>query len=128
MVVVASLMLWLLFTRETLTLSVLRDRNPLYVPLSDGQVRNGYTLKIINRAPEARTFTVTTAGVEGATVAMTGHRPAVVEVPADDIGSFHVFVSGAPPAGGSSGLTIVVRDGKDGRIVSEDTTFRGPER
>jgi hypothetical protein len=52
----------------------------------------------------------------------------VFQVPADDIGSFRVFVSGPPPEGGSTGITFVVRDTKDGRIVSEDTTFRGPEK
>lgn len=128
MVALSALMLWLLMSRETLTLNVLRDRNPLYVTLSDGTVRNGYTLKVINRAPEDRHFIITTAGMPGTSIAMTGQETAAIDVPADDIGSFRVFVSGAAPAGGSHGLTIIIRDDKDGRIVSEDTTFRGPDR
>jgi cytochrome c oxidase accessory protein FixG len=39
---------WLL--RQEVTLAVLRDRAPLFVSLSDGGVRNGYTLKIANKA------------------------------------------------------------------------------
>jgi cytochrome c oxidase accessory protein FixG len=39
---------WLL--RQEVTLAVLRDRAPLFVTLSDGGVRNGYTLKIVNKA------------------------------------------------------------------------------
>ncbi len=124
----AGLMTWLLLTRETLTLNVLRDRNPLYVTLSDGNVRNGYTLKIINRAPEARTFAVTTAGVADSKVSINGRDDATVTIPADDIESVRVFVSGPPPAGGSHGMTFIVRDETDGRIVSEDTKFRGPEQ
>ena len=45
--VIVMLGAWLL--RETLTLTVLRDRAPLYVQLSDGSVRNAYTLKLANK-------------------------------------------------------------------------------
>ena len=37
-----------LLTRSTVGLSVLRDRAPVFVPLADGSLRNGYTLKIAN--------------------------------------------------------------------------------
>jgi cytochrome c oxidase accessory protein FixG len=42
---------WLL--RQDVTLSVLRDRAPLFVHLSDGGIRNAYTLKIANKRREA---------------------------------------------------------------------------
>jgi len=45
--VIVMLGAWLL--RETLTLTVLRDRAPLYVQLSDGGLRNAYTLKLANK-------------------------------------------------------------------------------
>ena len=42
-------------TAAMLEVSVLHDRNPLFVQLSDGGVRNGYTLKILNKtARDAR--------------------------------------------------------------------------
>ena len=47
-----------LATRGTLALSVLHDRAPLFVTLSDGGVRNGYTLKIASKAHEERTLTL----------------------------------------------------------------------
>ncbi len=43
-----------LLLRPTLDVNVLRDRNPLFVKLSDGGVRNGYTLKILNKLHEPR--------------------------------------------------------------------------
>src|SRR5690348_14439272 len=42
---VSAIMLLGLSTRHTLELDVLRDRNPNYVTLADGAVRNAYTLK-----------------------------------------------------------------------------------
>lgn len=51
---VALVMLGAFLLRETATLAVLRDRAPLYVRLSDGGIRNAYTLKLGNRTrPEA---------------------------------------------------------------------------
>ncbi len=49
LVAVCAVMLGAWLLRETLTLAVLRDRAPLYVALSDGGVRNAYTLKLVNK-------------------------------------------------------------------------------
>lgn len=46
-VVAAMLGAWML--RATLTLSIERDRAPLFVQLSDGGIRNAYTLKLANK-------------------------------------------------------------------------------
>ena len=42
-------MLGAFLMRSTLDVTVLRDRAPLFVRLSDGGVRNGYTIKIVNK-------------------------------------------------------------------------------
>jgi len=125
--IVSLLMLYALFSRDTLTLNILRDRNPLYVTLSDGSVRNGYTLKIINRAHEIRRFRIEHAGVANAQLTVFGRKKAEIEVPADDILSAKVYVSGPAPAGGKQGLTISVTDTADNRTARDATTFRGPE-
>jgi cytochrome c oxidase accessory protein FixG len=127
-VALSMLMVYALFTRDTLSLNILRDRNPLYVTLSDGSVRNGYTLKIINREREARPFRVEITGLSNARLAITGLREPEFEVPADDIRSVKVFVSGPSPAGGKQDLTISITDLVDGRTVREATTFRGADQ
>ena len=40
--------------RSTVELSVLHDRAPLFVPLADGSLRNGYTVKIVNKTQTHR--------------------------------------------------------------------------
>jgi polyferredoxin len=47
---------WLL--RQEVTLAILRDRAPLFVELSDGGIRNAYTLKIANKTREAGALTL----------------------------------------------------------------------
>jgi len=57
LVIAVMLGAWLL--RETTTLAVIRDRAPLFVALSDGGVRNGFTLKIANKLCSTDVLTLT---------------------------------------------------------------------
>ena len=65
-------MLTVLSLRSPLELNVLHDRNPLYVQLKDGGIRNGYDVKILNMTPDPRTVTVTTEGLPGAEMSLAG--------------------------------------------------------
>ncbi len=67
-VAIGLAMLAMLATRERLDVHVLPDRNPLFVVLSDGSVRNGYELKILNMKGEQREFEVTIHDLDGALI------------------------------------------------------------
>ena len=43
-----------LLMRSSIGLSVLHDRAPLFVRLPDGDLRNGYTVKIVNKGRTSR--------------------------------------------------------------------------
>ena len=55
---VCGLMLKSLIYKSTLEISAIPDRNPIFVRLSDGSIRNGYTIKISNKTHEKRIFSV----------------------------------------------------------------------
>jgi cytochrome c oxidase accessory protein FixG len=61
-----------LMLRDRLQLDVLHDRNPQYVLESDGSIRNGYTVKILNMVPEPRLVTLSVRGMPGATMNIAG--------------------------------------------------------
>jgi len=61
-----------LMARDRLELNVQHDRNPQYVLLSNGDIQNGYTVKILNMIPEPRQVTLSLAGLEGATMSIPG--------------------------------------------------------
>jgi len=65
-------MLVLLAVRDRLDINVLHDRNPLFVQLSDGDIRNGYTVKILNKRAEPRTFRLSVEGLKGARMFLAG--------------------------------------------------------
>ncbi len=134
MLLVGAVMLYALLTRESLGLSVLHDRNPLYTPLSDGSVRNGYTLKISNKTHDGRNFVLTLDGPAGATAMRVGGDTAGAAphfpVGPDQIASFRVFVT--VPAGAltdeSAALTMILSDPGSGTRAVEETSFRGPAK
>ncbi len=70
--VVSVLMVWGLLLRQATDLHVVRDRNPLFIRLHDGQVRNGYTLKISNHSFQPATYRLSFSGVPGALLKTPG--------------------------------------------------------
>ena len=67
-------MLVTLINRTQLDVNVVPDRNPLFVTLSDGSIRDGYTIKILNKRQEARTFRLSISDLPGATMEMVGEE------------------------------------------------------
>jgi len=135
-VIVSGIMLVAFVERSTLNISVLRDRGVLFVPLSDGGVRNGYTLKILNKEHEPRSFELTTEGLPRAAIRILGLEAGarnVITVPTDNLRELRVFVTVLeasvsklkPPA---TSFRFVVRDMMTKQEVTRPTTFRSPKR
>ncbi|HEY5793991.1 MAG TPA: cytochrome c oxidase accessory protein CcoG [Bosea sp. (in: a-proteobacteria)] len=69
---VGGAMVYQLATRRTVELSVLHERSPLFVRLSDGSIRNAYTIRILNKRPHERPFALTVQGLPGLRVETVG--------------------------------------------------------
>ena len=66
-----------LATRNASGLAVIHDRNPLYVTLHDGSIRNAYTVRLSNKIPDMRHFEIRIEGFEPSQVdAVGGQRGA----------------------------------------------------
>ena len=128
LLVVAGIMVFAFATRSDLELNLLRDRNPLFVTLSDGSIRNGYTLKILNKANEERSFALSVEDLPGAVVTLAADAdPGAIVAPADKVLALRVFVA-APAASleGESTAIVFLLTGADGRVERAATVFRGP--
>ena len=134
-VLVGFIMLVAFAGRSTLDISVQRDRATLFVPLSDGGIRNTYTLKILNKEHEPRTFALSIKGLPGARMRVLGAEPnaaAMITVPTDNLREIRVFVTVpsdgvaklAPPA---TAFSFVVQDTKTAQKTRRETTFRSPK-
>jgi cytochrome c oxidase accessory protein FixG len=134
--VVGLVMLAALLARPDLEVSVLHDRNPIYVKRSDGGVHNGYTVKILNKAYRPRDFTIAVRDLPGARLSVVGQEQRaepVVTVPADGLQSVRAYVAldkaAAAALGGAARTFTFVVTGTDGASRAEhDVLFQGPER
>ncbi|MGV3552132.1 cytochrome c oxidase accessory protein CcoG [Rhizobium sp.] len=120
--------------RERLQLDVLRDRNPQYVLESDGSIRNGYTIKILNMRAEPRLVTFSLVGLAGsgmtlATDPLPKGRSFGVAVEPDTVHKMKVFVTVAkdqlPPS--QKEFTFRVDYPATGESAEYTTTFNIPE-
>jgi len=129
--IVGALMVWSLSSRTITSVNVIHDRNPEYVLLSDGGVRNAYTVRILNKNTTARDFTIAVDGLPGASVDVVGAESEAgaetVSVPADQTRELRVIVSvDAPPAEPSVPVSFIVTDTGNGEAASAVDNFRGP--
>jgi polyferredoxin len=136
MVLVSAIMLTALVLRPDLEVSILHDRNPIYVQLSDGGLRNGYTIKLLNKLYEPHAFRLALSGLPGAKLSLIGlehQTDPVVTVPPDELQSLRVYVTldkkavAALPSEGTD-FSLVVTDAATSNQASHKLTFLGPER
>ena len=135
LLVVAIVILFGLGARAAVDINILPERNPLYVTLSDGSIRNGYTMKILNKSHESRTYDLTVEGLEGATLSVVGQEladssHAQLAAGPDTVTTYRIYVTALPAAvsEGSQELIMALTDRQDGATVRHKTVFRGPER
>ena len=127
------MMLWALANRTLLDLNVLPDRNPYYVRLSNGDIRNGFTVKILNKLHEPRDFKVAIQGLPNATLRIAGTPVGqnTVQVPTDSLREFRIFI--VVPKNQVSrfkdhdeSFTFTATDIDSGRITRQMSRFRRP--
>ncbi|ABD85590.1 cytochrome c oxidase accessory protein CcoG [Rhodopseudomonas palustris] len=100
---VGAIMLYALLTRTLLDVNVLHDRNPLAVRLSDGSVRNAYTMRLLNKRGFDRVVAIDVEGPADATVSVVGmdsitpERPMIV-LGRDQTTELRVLVTSSPDA------------------------------
>jgi cytochrome c oxidase accessory protein FixG len=127
-------MLTALSLRSPLSVSVLHDRNPLYVQMRDGSISNGYDIKVLNMTPTPRTVTISLEGLDGAALSVADQEnttPASVAVSLepDRVMTLRAYVQVAPDTLPVAPTRFVVAvASEDGVIQSRaETTFEVPE-
>ncbi|MBR1092187.1 cytochrome c oxidase accessory protein CcoG [Bradyrhizobium manausense] len=83
--IVGTVMLYTLATRATMDVNVLHERNPLFVQLSDGGVRNDYVVRLLNKGA-ARSFALDVSGLPGATIRIAGIAAGPGDKPVVEVG------------------------------------------
>ncbi|MBE2275649.1 MAG: cytochrome c oxidase accessory protein CcoG [Rhodobacteraceae bacterium] len=112
-----------LFLRAAIDVNVTPVRNPTYVTLSDGTIRNTYDLRLRNQHGEERWFQITVDAPEPLGLGIEGAEGARVLVAANETAQVRVYVT-APPDSAAAGagrtdITLWVSD--EGTETDEGT-------
>ena len=127
-------LVYALMVRDRLEVNVLHDRNPQFVVLSDGAIRNGYTVKLLNKIPQPRAVTVAIDGLEGATMSVIGIDQAEgasvdVALDPDRLKTLKVYVRQPRTLvdGRVQTFRFLVEDAENGENAAYTANFDAPE-
>ncbi|MEX0285118.1 MAG: cytochrome c oxidase accessory protein CcoG [Paracoccaceae bacterium] len=124
-------MLYALFIRADINMTVSPVRNPTFVVMADGSVRNTYEVRLQNKHGEDRVFRLTARGNPAYGLTVEGDLFANLNVPANETRLVRVYVTvpaGSDPAiAARTDMRLWVEDTENGDRAYKDTTFNGKE-
>jgi cytochrome c oxidase accessory protein FixG len=128
---VGGVMLAALIGRQNMSVSVMHDRNPMFVMTADGSVRNALTAHLVNRGSATRRFSIAVERPQRAEISCIGISDSdggapIVEVGPDQVREVRVLVSLPPDANPprSQPLVLIISDLATGKtIVATDNFF-----
>ncbi len=126
-------LLFALGARSHIAISVAQDRNPPFMLMSDGSVRNAFTVKLRNMESRPRRMRVAIEGLPGGamwtdTMAReNAARTLVQAVPADSTASLRAYVV-APPGTREQAFTLTVTTlDEEAETDTSEARFAAPE-
>ncbi|WP_085306742.1 cytochrome c oxidase accessory protein CcoG [Planktotalea arctica] len=118
-----------LFIRADIEMSVAPVRNPIFVTLSDGSIRNTYDVRLLNKHGEDRPFRLSVVGDPALRIQLEGTPYESVNVPADTSFLQKVYViapAGSDPANSErTQFRLWAEDTSNGERAHKDTIFNG---
>jgi len=130
--IAGGIMIFTLATRDSEGISVIHDRNPMFVRLSDGSVRNGYTVRIVNKHLKKREFALGFNGLPATLIDFVGLPPREdgelwIDVDPDQTRELRVVVTdyGLPPPA-STRIVFRLTDVATGEQAEARDHFFGP--
>ena len=122
-------LLFALFIRSDIDLTVAPVRNPTFVTMSDGSIRNTYDVRLRNKHGDDRLFKLSLVGDPAMQLQIEGAAQDTVNVPADTAHLTRVYIvapkDSAPAAADTTPVRIWVEDLASGERAYKDTTFNG---
>ena len=122
-------LLFALFIRAEIDMTVAPVRNPTYVTLSDGSIRNTYDVRLRNKHGEARRFRLSVKGDPALRLELEGTPYQSVMVAPDTAQMQRVYViapkGSAPARAHSSPIRLWAEDLGNGERAYRDSGFNG---
>lgn len=118
-----------LFIRSDIDVTISPIRNPVYITQSDGTIRNAYDLRLRNMADQDRQFQVGLTSDGILLIDVEGVTGNIVSVPPQEMAQLRVYVDASPgqaaATAGRTDVRIWVEDPTTGDRAYVDTHFNG---
>jgi len=126
MLLIGGFMAYNLATRSPVDLRVFHDRNPLFVKLSNGDIRNNYTIKIMNMTHDDRDYTISVSDMPSASIKIegAGEPPAShLQVASDSEVEYQVMLAAPSSAQSHRDIIFVLKDNATGETATHSSVF-----
>ena len=123
---VGVLILYAIAMRTTLELHVFHDRNPLYVQLSGGGIRNGYEIKILNKGHQPHHYALTIENFPEAKVEIRAAGDISASnllASPDAVSHYHAFVIAPPQIESQQHIRFKIQDIDGKQEAYNDSVF-----
>jgi len=121
-----SVMFYGIVSRTTLDLNVFHDRNPLFVRLSSGEIRNGYEIKILNKTLDEVHYQLAIEELPNAQITVEGAGKQDIHdliVPPDSVGHFRLYVTAPEHDHENNLINFVITDPKTATVAKRQSIF-----
>lgn len=132
MILVSIAMVFTIATRTSFDVAITPERDPAFVILSDGSIRNIYNVRLADRQAEAERVQFQVEGLEGQTIAISHAGSVLAEGPAPtipfaDLTTAALRVLITVPAGlepdGQTPITFSLINGDTGQVMTTSSTY-----
>lgn len=126
LVLLGAFVIYGLTHRAPSELHVAHDRNPLYVVMSDGDIRNGYIVKILNKTHQDRVYALSVEGIEATKLALQNAPDAQIDalpVFADSVGHYRLFLFAEKQPEFRRNIVLRLTDKDNGHVTEQETIF-----
>ncbi|WP_050521847.1 cytochrome c oxidase accessory protein CcoG [Pseudorhodobacter wandonensis] len=118
-----------LFLRSDIDMNVTPVRNPTFVTLSDGSIRNTYDVRLLNKQGNDAVFNISLTSPKALQISLEGTKDLIVTVKANEQKTQRVYVTAEPnsPAAKSdrTDLRLWVEQTESSNRAYHDTIFNG---
>ena len=124
----AVMLVWGLVTMSPIDLKALHERSPLFVQMSDGNIQNKWTLKVVNKSDQEMAAKITVSGPDGLTF---NTDKEIINIQPGNVGATSLFVRIPRKQLADSSVPVIihVQDLNNEAITADyETSFLGPKK
>ncbi len=124
-------LMFMLFIRSDIDISVAPVRSPVFITMSDGSIRNAYDIRLRNKHGEEHSFELIARSDVPMQLEIEGEDDGKASVPADELRTIRVYLT-VPEASSAAnskatGVRIWITDLENGDRAHADSIFNGRE-